>query len=41
MAFKWLDYYDLDDLFSEEEKMTRNVVRESVRLWRMFGRNGC
>jgi len=28
MAFKWLDYYDLDDLFSEEEKMTRNVVRE-------------
>jgi glutaryl-CoA dehydrogenase len=28
MAFTWLDYYDLDDLFSEEEKMTRNVVRE-------------
>lgn len=28
MAFKWLDYYDLDELFSEEEKMTRNVVRE-------------
>jgi glutaryl-CoA dehydrogenase len=28
MAFKWLDYYDLDDLFSEEEKMTRNAVRE-------------
>ena len=28
MAFKWLDYYDLDELFSEEEKMTRNLVRE-------------
>ncbi|MEE8470401.1 MAG: acyl-CoA dehydrogenase family protein [Dehalococcoidia bacterium] len=28
MASKWLDYYDLDELFSEEEKETRNVVRE-------------
>jgi glutaryl-CoA dehydrogenase len=28
MSFKWLDYYDLDDLFSDEEKMTRNEVRE-------------
>ncbi|MCJ7520946.1 MAG: acyl-CoA dehydrogenase family protein, partial [Dehalococcoidia bacterium] len=28
MAFKWLDYYGIDDLFSEEEKMTRNLVRE-------------
>lgn len=30
MAFKWLDYYGLDELFSEEEKMTRNVVRECM-----------
>jgi len=28
MGYKWLDYYDLDELFSEEEKMTRNEVRE-------------
>ncbi len=28
MGFTWLDYYDLDELFSEEEKMTRNEVRE-------------
>lgn len=28
MAFKWLDYYDLDELFSEEEKGTRNAVRK-------------
>ena len=30
MAGKWLDYYDLDELLSDEEKMTRNVVREFV-----------
>ena len=28
MGYKWLDYYNLDELFSEEEKMTRNEVRE-------------
>jgi glutaryl-CoA dehydrogenase len=28
MAFKWLDYYDLDELFSDEEKGSRNLVRE-------------
>jgi glutaryl-CoA dehydrogenase len=28
MAGKWLDYYDLDELLTDEEKMTRNVVRE-------------
>ena len=28
MAFKGIDYYNIDELLSEEEKMTRNVVRE-------------
>jgi glutaryl-CoA dehydrogenase len=28
MGFTWLDYYNLDELFSDEEKMTRNEVRE-------------
>ena len=28
MAFRWLDYYEIDELFSEEEKMTRSVVRQ-------------
>ena len=28
MKFKGVDYYNLDELLSEEEKMTRNLVRE-------------
>ena len=28
MKFKGVDYYNIDDLLSEEEKMTRNLVRE-------------
>jgi glutaryl-CoA dehydrogenase len=28
MKFKGVDYYRIDDLLSEEEKMTRNLVRE-------------
>jgi len=28
MKFKGVDYYQLDELLSEEEKMTRNLVRE-------------
>jgi len=28
MIFKGVDYYNIDDLLSEEEKMTRNLVRE-------------
>lgn len=28
MAFKGVDYYNIDALFSDEEKMTRNMVRE-------------
>ena len=28
MKFKGVDYYNIDELFSDEEKMTRNLVRE-------------
>jgi len=28
MNFKGVDYYNIDDLFSDEEKMTKNVIRE-------------
>ena len=28
MSFQGVDYYDIDGLLSDEEKMTRNVVRE-------------
>ena len=28
MKFKGVDYYNIDELLSEEEKMTRNLVRE-------------
>ena len=31
MASKWLDYYNLDELLSDEEKMTRNMVREFMK----------
>ena len=28
MKFKGVDYYNIDELLSDEEKMTRNLVRE-------------
>ena len=28
MAFKGVDYYQLDDLLSDDEKMVRNLTRE-------------
>ena len=28
MRFKGVDYYDIDELLSDAERMTRNVVRE-------------
>ena len=30
MAFRELDYYQIDDLYTEEERMVRNTVREFV-----------
>jgi len=28
MSFRGVDYYSIEDLLSDEEKMTRNMVRE-------------
>ena len=28
MAFQGVDYYNLDDLYSEDEKLVRQTVRE-------------